>query len=124
MKRFDLVPYINTAKVHTPSPTFGVTMKFTIAMLSLVISANVFAYSITDSTVLTSASPFLSSASTSAGLQKEEAAAVLNDVQHVEFGKVSPFLAQKIQETQDANAGISAAEALDILINEAQAVLK
>lgn len=99
-------------------------MKFTIAMLSLVVSANVFAYSITDSTVLTSASPFLSSASTSAGLQQKEAAQVLNDVQHVEFGKVSPFLAQKIQETQDLNAGISAAEALDMLIIEAEAVLK
>lgn len=99
-------------------------MKFTIAMLSLVISANVFAYSITDSTVLTSVSPLLSSATTSGGVQKAHANAVINDAQEMlQTGEASSFLSQKIKETQDLNAGASETEALDILINSAQSIL-
>ena len=99
-------------------------MKFTIAMLSLVISANVFAYSVTDVLVLTSASPLLSSATTSGGIQKVQADAVLNDAQEMlQSGEVSVFLSQKLQETQDLNKGISEAEALDILIESAQKIL-
>ncbi len=100
-------------------------MKFTIAMLSLVISANVFAYSITDSTVLTSASPLLSSATTSGGLEKAQANIVLNDAQELmQSGKVSAFLAQKIKDAQEINTGASEAEALEMLINEAEAILR
>lgn len=99
-------------------------MKFTIAMLSLVISANVFAYSITDSSVLTSASPLLSTATTSGGLQKVQANAVLNDAQEMlQTGEASSFLSQKIKETQDLNEGASEAEALDILVESAQSIL-
>lgn len=99
-------------------------MKFAIAMLSLAITANVFAYSITDSTVLTSVSPLLSSATTSGGLQKAQANAVINDAQEMlQTGETSSFLSSKIRETQDLNAGISDSEALDILINSAQEIL-
>ena len=99
-------------------------MKFTIAMLSLVISANVFAYSITDSSVITSASPLLSTATTSGGLQKVQANAVINDAQEMlQSGQTSSFLAQKIKETQDLNEGASESEALDILIESAQSIL-
>lgn len=99
-------------------------MKFTIAMLSLVISANVFAYSITDSSVLTSASPLLSTATTSGGLQKVQANAVINDAQEMlQTGEASSFLSQKIKETQDLNEGVSESEALDILVESAQYIL-
>ena len=99
-------------------------MKFTIAMLSLVVSANVFAYSVVDSSVLLSASPILSSATTSGGLPKIQANAVLNDAQEMlQTGNASLFLSQKISETQDLNEGISEVEALDILIESAQEIL-
>lgn len=99
-------------------------MKFAIAMLSLVVSANVFAYSVTDSSVLTSASPLLSSATTSGGLQKAQANTVINDAQEMlQTGEASSFLSQKIKETQDLNEGASEAEALDILIESAQSIL-
>ena len=99
-------------------------MKFAIAMLSLVVSANVFAYSVTDSSVLTSASPLLSNATTSGGLQKAQANTVINDAQEMlQTGEASSFLSQKIKETQDLNEGASEAEALDILIESAQSIL-
>ena len=99
-------------------------MKFTIAMLSLVISANVFAYSVTDVLVLTSASPLLTSATTSGAAQQAQANAVINDAQQLlQSGEASIFLSQKIQETQALNKGISQAEALDILVDSAQSIL-
>lgn len=99
-------------------------MKSLIAMLALAVSANVFAYSITDSTVLTSVSPLLSSATTSGGLQKVQANAVINDAQDMlQSGEASSFLSQKIQETKDLNEGISDSEALDILLNSAESIL-
>lgn len=71
-------------------------MKTTIALLSLVLSANVFAYSIADSTVLTSATPLLSSATTSGTLPEKQAAMVINDSQEFfQSGKLSVFLSQK-----------------------------
>jgi hypothetical protein len=99
-------------------------MKSLIAVLALAVSANVFAYSITDSSVLTSVSPLLSSATTSGELQKVQANAVINDAQEMlQTGETSSFLAQKIKETQDLNEGASETEALDILINSAQSIL-
>lgn len=99
-------------------------MKSLIAVLTLAVSANVFAYSITDSSVLTSVSPLLSSATTSGGIQKAQANAVINDAQEMlQTGETSSFLAQKIKETQDLNEGASETEALDILINSAQSIL-
>lgn len=100
-------------------------MKTTIAMLSLVLSANVFAYSITDSSVLTSASPLLSSATTSGGYQKAQANLVMNDAQEfMQSGRLSAFLSQKIAEAQAINEGASEADALEMLINEAESILK
>lgn len=100
-------------------------MKFTIAMLSLVVSANVFAYSIADSTVITSASPLLSTMTTSGTVPEKQAAMVLNDSQEfIQSGKMSAFLGQKIKDAQAVNAGASAEEALDMLINEAESLLK
>lgn len=100
-------------------------MKMTIAILSLVVSANVFAYSLADSTALTTALPLVSSLASSGGLQKAEAAGILNDAQeYMQSGRVSAFLAQKITETQALHAGASEVEALDMLINDAEAILK
>ena len=100
-------------------------MKFAIVMLSLVISANVFAFSVTDVLVLTTASPLLSSATTSGAAKKAQADAVINDAQEMlQSGEISIFLSQKLQETQKLNKGISEAEALDILIESAQTILK
>lgn len=99
-------------------------MKSLIAVIAIAISANSFAYSITDSTVLTSLSPLLSSATSSGGLQKVQANAVLNDAQEMlQSGEASSFLSQKIQETQAMNDGISEVEALDILVASAQSIL-
>lgn len=100
-------------------------MKITIAMLSLVISANVFAYSSVDSTALTSIAPTLSSEITSGTPQKAQATIILNDAQEmIQSGKASAFLSQKIKETQEINAGASESDALELLINQAEAILK
>lgn len=97
-------------------------MKATIALLALALSANVMAYSITDSTVLTSATPLLSSATTSGGLEKVQAAAILNDSQEFfQSGKLSAFLAQKVSEVQSENE-VSVEEAVDLLVNAAEAI--
>jgi hypothetical protein len=99
-------------------------MKSLIAILALAVTANVFAYSVTDSTVLTSASPFLSSATTSGSLGKAQANAIINDAQEMlQTGETSSFLSQKIKETQDLNSGASESEALDMLIESAQSIL-
>ena len=102
-------------------------MKFTIAMLSLILSANVFAnaFAVTSkSSILTSASPSLSSSSTSAANQKVQAETVVNDAQNMlHTGEVSIFLSQKIQETQAQNLELSDAEALDVLIDSAYSIL-
>jgi hypothetical protein len=100
-------------------------MKSTIALIALALSANVFAYSVTDSTVLTSASPLLSSATTSGGYQKAQANIVLNDAQEfMQSGRLSAFLSQKIAEAQAINEGASESDALEMLINEAESILK
>lgn len=104
-------------------------MKTTIAILSLIISANIFAsdiaYSVADSSVLISAGPMLSSATTSGTLPDKQAAMVLNDAQDlIQGGKMSAFLNQKIKDVQESNAGASEAEALDLLIEMAESILK
>lgn len=100
-------------------------MKTSVALLTLVLSANVFAYSLRDSTVLTTAAPILSSASSSGTLPDKQAAMVLNDSQEFfQSGKLSVFLSQKIKETQAIDAEVSQEEALDLLINEAELILK
>ena len=99
-------------------------MKFTITILSIVFSINVFAYSVSDVSAITSASPLLSSVTTTGFSQKAQANAIINDAQEILLtGKSSMFLSQKIRETQDLNQGISEAEALDILIQSAQSIL-
>lgn len=100
-------------------------MKTTIALLTIVLSANVMAYSITDSTVLTSATPLLSSATTSGGFAEKQAALVLNDSQEFfQSGKLSAFLAQKVSEVQSEVSDASVEEAVDLLVNEAESILK
>ena len=99
-------------------------MKTTIALLSLVISANVFAYSVADSSVLTSAAPMLSSATSSGSGTQKLAALILNDAQElIQYGKMSSFLNQKIKEIQATHTDASQSEALDLLINQAEAAL-
>ena len=98
-------------------------MKSLIAVLALTVSANVFAYSIADSTVLTSASPFLTSATTLGGL-KAEANQVINDAQDLmQTGEASAFLAEKIKLVQESDASIADMEAVEILVEEAQTIL-
>ena len=99
-------------------------MKFTIAMLSLVVSANVFAFSIGYSTVGTVITPAISTAGIQGDLPKLQANAVLSDTQEMlQTGVASLFLSQKIRETQALNNDISEEEALDILIESAQEIL-
>ena len=99
-------------------------MKSAITILSLIYSINVFAYSVTDVSAITSASPLLSSVTTTGLFQKAQANVMLNDAQEILLtGKSSMFLSQKIRETQDLIQGISEAEALDILIQSAQIIL-
>ncbi len=99
-------------------------MKASIALLTLVLSSNVMAYSITDSTVLTSATPLLSSATTSGGLAQKQAALVLNDSQEFfQSGRLSSFLAQKVSEVQAEISDASVEEAVDLLVNEAASTL-
>lgn len=99
-------------------------MKATIAALTLVLSMNVMAYSITDSTVLTSASPLLSTATTSGGFAQKQAALVLNDSQEFfQSGKLSAFLSQKVSEVQAEITDASVEEAIDLLVNEAEGIL-
>ena len=92
-------------------------MKLTILTLSLVLSANVFAFSSSISTLE------LSLIGTDEA-QKVQANLVIKDSQQVlHTGVVSLFLAQKIQEIQKQNEDVSEAEALDLLIESAQNVL-
>lgn len=104
-------------------------MKTTLAILSLIISANVFAsdvaYSLADSSVLTTAGPMLSSATTSGSLPEKQAQMVLNDAQDlIQDGKMTAFLNQKILDIQLIHKDASQAEALDMLIEQAEAILK
>ena len=104
-------------------------MKTAIALLSLVITANVFAsevaYSSADSSVLTTAGPMLSSATTSGSIPEKQARMLLNDAQDlIQDGKMSAFLNQKIKEIQAQDADASESDALDLLINQAEALLK
>lgn len=99
-------------------------MKSLIAVMALVVSANSFAYSIADSTVLTSAAPFLSSATTSGGLQKAEANQVINDAQELlQSGVASASLSSKIEAVRATDDSISELEAVGILVDAATAIL-
>ena len=114
----------NTKQVPDP----GVTMKTTIAILSLILSVNIYAsdiaYSSADSTVLTSAGPMLSSVTTSGSLPEKQAQMVLNDAQElIQDGKMTAFLNQKIKDIQALNADTSESEALDMLIEQAENIL-
>lgn len=103
-------------------------MKTTLAILSLILSANVLAsdvaYSSADSSVLTTAGPMLSSATTSGTLPEKQAQMVLNDAQDfMQDGQMTAFLSQKIKEVQELNKDASQSEALDLLIAEADSIL-
>lgn len=99
-------------------------MKSLIAVLAIAISANVHAYSSGAVTFYISASPLLTSATTSGGVQKAEANAIINDAQELmQSGNASIFLAEKIQLAKDVNPGASDADALEMLLNEAESIL-
>jgi hypothetical protein len=71
------------------------------------------------------ATPILSSATTSGSLPQKQAQMLLNDVQDlIQDGKMSAFLNQKIKDIQALHKDASESDALDMLINEAEAVLK
>lgn len=97
-------------------------MKSIIAILALAVSANVFAYSITDSTVLTSILPSVSSASTTGGYP--EALQVVNDAQEfLQSGAIHPKLAERINILQDNNSALSTGEAVDMLLARAEEII-
>lgn len=96
-------------------------MKFTIAILSLVLSANVLAYSVPTPTLFVTEATL----STSGLKLLKQAEMVLNDSQEfIQTGNLTAFLGQKIKDTQSLNAGISKEEALDLLISDAESQLK
>ena len=100
-------------------------MRLILAVLSLAISVNVFAYSVSDSSVVLSAIPLLTSATTSGAPNKKQAAQVLNDsADFFQSGEVSPFLGQKITDVQALHPELSPAEALDVIVAAAQKILK
>lgn len=95
-------------------------MKFTIAMLALVLTVNVHAFELQ----LTTMSQSTGTVDGAGRTDKVQARAVLADVQSMlNTGDLSIFLSQKIQEIQTQNNNLSEAEALDILIESAQTIL-
>ena len=98
-------------------------MKFTIAMLSLVLSVNVFAFGESGIFAATFFAPFISTDMTSSMKLKVQADVVIDDAQEMlQTGKVSVFLSQKIQEVKAQKPGLSDAEALDVLIDYAYVI--
>lgn len=99
-------------------------MKTSLFLLLSFISAQAFSYSTVDSTVLTSATPLLSSATTS-GSTQGQAKAILADAQaFIHSGKKTAFLSQEIKNIQELNNEASEEDALEFLINEAQEILR
>ncbi len=100
-------------------------MKTTIAILSLILSMNTFAYSLGDSTVITGATPFLTSATTTGPLPEKQAEIILNDSQeYFQSEKLSSFLGQKIKDLKASDESLSDDDAIDLLVNEARQILK
>lgn len=98
-------------------------MKSLIAVLALAISANVFAYSIVDSTVLTTALPTVSSASTTGGYPA--ALMVIDDaVEFNQSGVLHPKLEMRVNIVRDADSSISIAEAVDLLVARANEIIE
>ena len=92
-------------------------MKFTIVMLSLVLSVSVLQSALASST----AEPSYSRVRIN---PKAQANLVINDFQlAMNTGIVSLFLSEKIQGIQSQNEDISESEALDILLENAQETL-
>jgi hypothetical protein len=99
-------------------------MKTATALLSLTLTMNVFAASLQDATLVTSILPYGSTAISSTGIPKLQAAIILNDAQEVmQSGQVSTFLAQKIKDAQILDESLSESEALEVVIAEAKAIL-
>lgn len=99
-------------------------MKATIAVLMLTMSITSHAISLGDSTVITGASPYLSSATTTGPLPEKQAEIILNDSQEFfQTGKLSSFLAQKIMEVQAVDQSASEQDAVDILVGVAEKIL-
>ncbi|MFA6237689.1 MAG: hypothetical protein WC635_10215 [Bacteriovorax sp.] len=95
---------------------------FAITLFSL--SLNVFSASIVGTTLLPTQTLALSSVSTAGDVHKE-ANQVINDSQElIQSGKMSAFLAQKIQEIRSLDSTVSDSEALDALISVSEMILK
>ncbi len=92
-------------------------------MLSLVVSANVFAFGDSGIFAATFFAPSYTTAITSSMELKVQADVVINDAQEMlQTGKISVFLSQKIQEVKAQKPGLSDAEALDVLIDYAYVI--
>lgn len=103
-------------------------MKNSLIILSLILSVSAFAsdvvYSVADSSVLTTALPMLSSATSSDTVPNKQAQMVLNDAQeYMLSGSATTFLGQKIKDVKAQNADMSESEALALLIEEAEQIL-
>lgn len=80
-----------------------------------------------DQTTAATAFPFVTSYSTTTAdrLGKVEAVAVLNDAQEaIQSGKISILLGSKINEKMNSNNDLSEVEALELVIESAEAILK
>lgn len=98
-------------------------MKSLIAVLAIAVSANVHAYSIADSTVLTTALPTVSSASTSGGYPA--ALQVVEDaVEFNQSGILHPKLEMRVNAIRNADSSISISEAVDMLVERANEIIE
>ena len=105
-------------------------MKSTIVMLSLIVSANLFASGDTSPFAMSSFGTVIYLGTTFASTtgpvfrHKLQAQAVINDAQEMmQTGSISLLLSEKIQEAQNLNDGLSESEALDVLIEAAEKAL-
>lgn len=81
----------------------------------------------TEGTALVTSGPFMLSHTSTTGhkIRKMEAVAVINDAQEaMQSGKISVLLGMKINETMNANLELSEVEALELVIESAESILK
>jgi hypothetical protein len=110
-------------------------MKFSLVVLSLVVSANVFAYEATQVSVGITLAPFVATgaalggttlglASSSGAFDQKRAVVILDQSQEfIQTGKLPTYLAQQIKNLQTISPELSQEEALDMLIEASENVL-
>lgn len=108
-------------------------MKYIISLLSIVIASNVSAVEVTglttvglfNSTRIPITVTLVSSATTSGAEIRKEAQLVLMDAQEYnQTGFLTAYLEKKIVDIRDYDNSLSETEALDVLIEHAQSILK